>query len=327
MVYALYLAGFFMLIATLLPLCHMKKWWVRGFDFPRPQVLFISFTIFILFLITQDIETYWDVLFLMTMILIMLIDAIKIAPYTPYAHQEVPSLNKKEGFHHLTLLTVNVLQSNRCSKTILKQIETIKPDLLILIEIDDWWEKEFEDIKKFYNDHVSYPQENQYGMMLFSKFKLESSSIEFLVSDENPSIHTRVKLDDGTSFKLICVHPEPPTPPHIENDSNSSERRDLELILVANRIKDIKEPVIVAGDLNDVAWSKTTKRFQQTSGLLDPRRGRGLYNSFHAKYFFLRFPLDHIFVSKHFLCEDLKRLQYIHSDHFPIYAKFALKKH
>jgi endonuclease/exonuclease/phosphatase (EEP) superfamily protein YafD len=80
----------------------------------------------------------------------------------------------------------------------------------------------------------------------------------------------------------------------------------------------------VAGDFNDVAWSHTTRRFQRIAGLLDPRVGRGLFNTFHADHAWLRFPLDHLFHSRHFALVDFARLPHIGSDHFPICAALRL---
>ncbi|MDB4673529.1 hypothetical protein OAF27_01825, partial [Verrucomicrobiales bacterium] len=76
--------------------------------------------------------------------------------------------------------------------------------------------------------------------------------------------------------------------------------------------------------LNDVAWSSTTRDFKKVSGMLDPRIGRGFYNSFHAKNWYIRFPLDHIFITDEFTLVDLRRLRNIGSDHFPVAITLAL---
>ena len=94
--------------------------------------------------------------------------------------------------------------------------------------------------------------------------------------------------------------------------------------MVGREVRRRGGPTVVAGDLNDVAWSYTTRLFRRISRLLDPRRGRGMVNTFHARIPFLRFPLDHVFHSRHFLLEELRRLPAFGSDHFAIYARLAL---
>ena len=116
------------------------------------------------------------------------------------------------------------------------------------------------------------------------------------------------------------MHPRPPEP---IRDQDSTPR-DAELVIVGKAIRETgPRPTVVAGDLNDVAWSETSELFLRLSGLLDPRMGRGFYNSYNADHWLMRYPLDHVFHSNHFRLIELQRLPHIGSDHFPMLVELS----
>jgi endonuclease/exonuclease/phosphatase (EEP) superfamily protein YafD len=219
----------------------------------------------------------------------------------------------------IRLLICNVYIENRKVEKLLKLIDKMNPDIVVLAEPDDWWAKEVADLEKKYPHTVLCPLDNAYGMLLYSRLKLIEPELKFLIEDDIPSIHTGVELPSGDIVRLYCLHPRPPAP----QESLRSTERDAELLMVGRMTNEHDLPTIICGDLNDVAWSRTTKLFQKISGLLDPRRGRGLYNSFHAHHLIIRFPLDHVFHSNHFRLVELKRLPDVGSDHFPMYVSLS----
>jgi endonuclease/exonuclease/phosphatase (EEP) superfamily protein YafD len=153
-----------------------------------------------------------------------------------------------------------------------------------------------------------------YGMILLSRLPLIEPQVRFMVQRGIPSMHTEIELRNGVRTAFYGLHPPPPEPLRDQD----AVPRNAELVLVGRESSEQQRPTIVAGDLNDVAWSHTTKLFLRLSGLLDPRIGRGLYNTFNANNPFFRIPLDHVFHSPCFTLVALQRLKHIGSDHFPI---------
>jgi len=158
-------------------------------------------------------------------------------------------------------------------------------------------------------------------MALYSKFPLADAETKFLVSDSIPSIHTKVILKSNDTIQLIAIHPTPPMP----QENPKSTDRDAEMMMIAKKALESNYPTIVLGDFNDVAWSITSKLFQKISRLLDLRKGRGLYNTYNAKNFVLRWPLDHAYVSSEFRLKNFDRGEKIGSDHFPLYFQLTLE--
>jgi len=311
--------GLLLIAATLLPLLRKDAWWVRIFDFPRLQITVLIVATFAAYLIFWWQFRLIENLFLTVLGTCLIYQAYLMYPYTPLARKQVQqSLNRGDG-SILSLVFANVLMENRNASALKRIITGVDADIILFVEADAWWQEQLAEFEMTHPHTVQQPQDNTYGMLLYSRFGLLNPKVKFLVQDDVPSIHARVKLPSGEEVELRCLHPRPPFP---TEDERSTER-DAELLIVGKEVKQLRSPIVVLGDLNDVAWSRTNYLFQDISGLLDPRIGRGFYNTFHAKYFFIRFPLDHFFHSNHFRLVDFSRLAYFGSDHFPVHIKIS----
>lgn len=219
----------------------------------------------------------------------------------------------------LSIFAANVLQDNRRYDMMLSQIHQTDPDIVFLLETDNGWAEAMSDLKKKYPFHISEPLNNTYGLVFFSKLKLIKGEVKYLVKNDIPSIDAIIELASGQKIQLYGLHPEPPVP----GENLYATAKDKELMKVALKVRECKLPCMVFGDLNDVAWSRTTKLFRKTSELLDPRRGRGFYSTFSAKNWFFRFPLDYIFCSEQFGLAKMKRMPKNGSDHFAVYTQLV----
>ena len=176
------------------------------------------------------------------------------------------------------------------------------PDVVITVESDQWWQDQLDVLLAQRPHSIKCPLDNLYGMHVYSRLAIENSEIRYLVEDDVPSIHGDLVLRSGNKVRVHFLHPAPPSP----TENSHSTPRDAELLVVARRVAEQSIPTLITGDLNDVAWSRTTRLFRKVSGLLDPRIGRGLFNTFHADYPLVRWPLDHLFHSRHFTLNEIR---------------------
>jgi endonuclease/exonuclease/phosphatase (EEP) superfamily protein YafD len=281
----------------------------------------LNFVFLVTAIIIFPSDAYFSFGFIMFLIANQLYLSYQIYPYLPFAKKQIESVSLSTE-PTIKLLIANVFQDNREWEKLANIVQEEQADIVLLVETNKWWKDKCVDaFGDDYKYQVLQDLENTYGMLLFSKLELKDTEVHHWIKDELPSIETNVLLD-GRLIKLYAIHPEPPVP----SEDPESTARDAEILLIGERTNADQVPTIVAGDLNDVAWSYTSDLFLKVSGLLDPRRGRGLFSSFHAKHSLARWPLDHVFCSGHFRLQKMKRMGNIGSDHFPILLQLHLAK-
>ncbi len=300
------------IITAGLPLINSAAWWIRIFDFPRVQIAVLCLLAIILACFYLDLKWIYKLPLLIILAVSIVYQVQFIVVYTPLSKTKAKDSNKQSKENSFTLLVSNVRMENDDKKRFQAHVKKYNPDILLINEPDQAWAASLEKLDGDFPYSIKYPLDNTYGMILLSKLPLTESAVNFLVKEDIPSLFTRINLPSGSIIDFYGVHPEPPKP------GSDTYERDTELLIIGKKIRESKNPTIVAGDLNDVGWSATSKLFRKYSGLVDPREGRGLYNTYNVFVPLLRYPLDHIYYSKEFGLLSLKKLKDIGSDHFPL---------
>jgi endonuclease/exonuclease/phosphatase (EEP) superfamily protein YafD len=313
----LYFLSIIHFISIVLAFIKKDFWIFRVFDYPRMQKFVIMSTVAVLLgIYFTDTIADWIIMGLLILSLVYL--AWLILPFTVLGKKMVegaePGTKKS-----LSLFVSNVKQDNTNYEKLLQGIKLRNPDVIFLLETDTLWQTKMAVLKEEYPYFIEIPKENTYGLLFFSRLKIASQEINYLIDPEIPSVIVDIEYG-GQLIRIYGLHPTPPSP----GENKTSTDRDAEILLVAKMVKGYNKPSLVIGDLNDVAWSYTTDLFLKTSGMLDPRRGRGFYNTYNANYIVFRWPLDHYFLSPHFRLVDLKLEEPVGSDHFPISMRVVL---
>ena len=305
---------------TLINFTKHPHWFIRLWDFPRVFVAVVAAAVGVVYAALFH-QHWYDWALQAGVVFVLMRQLYMIYPYTRIARTRVKRSDKPPGDDSFRLLMSNVLMENEQYDLWHKVCRAADPDVIVAVEVDEKWDAALRPLERDYPHVVRQVQDNYYGMVLYSRLKLVESEVKFLVQDDIPSIHATIRLRDG---QQVCVHALHPRPPEPMNDQDSAPR-DAELIIMGKEIDEHQRehPTVVCGDLNDVAWSFTTQLFLRLSKLFDPRMGRGMYNSFKADSHLWRFPLDHVFHSDEFKLIDLRVLDYVGSDHFPVLIELS----
>lgn len=307
----------FLVVITLLPLSKLRRGWIRVWEFPRIQIFWIAAGGAMLGVFLPQAHLVTAVL-----ALIALVQLLYIAKFTPlWVRQSVTAdaALRAQTDSHISVISANIKKSNRDYDAVAQMLRRHDADVVTIIEGDAAWAAALrERVGDQYAHWVDVPKDNGYGISVLSQLSLSDVEVRETVTRDIPSLRMVVTLRSGVPLRLYVVHPEPPV---INHDTRG---RDSEIAQIGFEVAYDPLPALVTGDLNDVAWSTTTRSFQRLSGLLDPRVGRGFFNTFNAFHWWARWPLDYLFHDPQFRFLDMARLEKVGSDHFPVLFCVAL---
>ena len=309
-----------LILVTILPMISDQHWFFRIWDFGKVQLAILQLIVFVVALFLSP-YTLTYIIFQSLLIIACVYNIIILIKYTPlYKRHRDTGMNIRS--ESITILAINVYQFNKEYHRLLDLINKTNPDMILAMETSKDWEDALSVLDKNYKSYSKNAQENTYGMHFYTNLKVNKLDTHYFIADDVPSIEAELETEDGFKFIFFGLHPPPPSP----TEEPNSKERDGELLSVSKIVRDIEIPVVVAGDFNNVAWAKSSVLFRKTSKLIDPRVGRGLVSTFHAKYWFLRFPIDLFFHSKDVFIEEFKTRDDIGSDHLPLFCRFYIGK-
>jgi len=230
----------------------------------------------------------------------------------------------------LRLAQVNLLHKNRDRERVLDFMRRAEVDLMILQEIDPWWEREVRGSDVPYRFVTSKPAEGSFGIALLAHKSLDEGDkvtiegtrvLEFAdgsAGAERPGIEATLRFA-GRRVTILSIHPPPPT------TSAFSHMRDM-ILLKAKAWADAQgDPHIIIGDLNTTPWSRAFTSLVGDGKLISTQAGFGNQGTWpaHLPAPWL-LPIDHCVHSREWVCVGREVGPKIGSDHLPLLVSLAL---
>ena len=320
LVYVLIFLMLFFSAGIFLSYLNKPYWYVRVFDFPLFTEAVGLLLCTIAYVILKESHDGWSTALLIVSGLAFLFAVVKLYRYVPGIRPKSLEAEHDDPLRQVSILNANVRQKNRAIDRFRRVVDDTDADILLLYETDQWWAGQTAYLKEAYPYQVLLPQDNTYGMLLYSRLRLVDHTVNYLCLEGVPSIHAVVELRNKSRFELYVIHPKPP------RLYQSTDARDSEIVQVGRKIRETKTPTVLAGDLNDVPWSKALTLFRKMSNTIDPRRGRGFYNTYNAHFPLFRYPLDFFQFNSEFRVVEFRRAGKTGSDHFPLYIKLCFEQ-
>ena len=218
----------------------------------------------------------------------------------------------------LRVACANLQVHNPRCKEILRQIDSERPDLLVLTEL---WPAAWHELQpglSAYPHQLVHPLPGCFGIALLSKLPLQNSRVVALGQEWTPAI-VATALHTSGPIGILAVHAPPP------GLARQSAERNLSLAAIPDLLADLPPRRLVLGDLNATPWSAPFGEMLRSTELIDSNRGAGFQGSWPAWLPRpLRIPIDHVLLSPGLGMQARRLGPEFGSDHLPVFGEVVL---
>jgi len=211
----------------------------------------------------------------------------------------------------------NLQHGNQQYDKLFKLVEQASPDLLVLLEVDEAWQKELHVLDHRYPFQQVIPRHDNFGIAILSRWPLHNIKVLQLDPMFTPSIQADVAMGEHT-ITLLATHPVPPINQQLYLARNEQFNN---ISLLANQRR--QYPMMIIGDFNSSMWSDDYQILLQGSGLKNVRQGFGILPTWPVNIPPLMIPLDHTLISSGLRTLSVHTGTEIGSDHLPLVMRLG----
>lgn len=290
-------------VATLADSLHRS---LEMFSHFRLQYLFASLLLFLIFASLRNRN--WASLMLV-------ITVVNTVPVAPWYFAETRSY--ADGDPQIELMLANVYSANDDAEALLDLIDAEQPDIIFLQEVTIRWATVMDQLQSSYPHRLVVPRNDNFGIAVYAREALTSVDTVLSPPLNFPTLVVQKPLG-GRTVTIVTTHPIPPV------SRTGFDARNEQLASIAELVASLSQPKMIVGDLNISMWSHLYRQLEDSTDLVNARRGFGVMPTWPRQLPFARIPIDHLLVSDEFAVADIRLGPKIGSDHLPLFATLAL---
>ena len=239
-----------------------------------------------------------------------LINALMILPL--YTGNPEPAASDDS----MTIVSFSVGQRASIRDVTFRWIDSVEPDLVVLLDSTDEWVNAAE-LAKPYVAQTELPIDRTYGITILSKENVETQVLK--ASQVRDSV---IRVEASIGDQPIVVYA---VQTRAATNVTDADYRDEYLADVGRMVRAETDPAVVVGDFQATPWSHSFQELADVAELENSMTGYGLQTTWPAnRWAFFRIPIDHLLHSADLTTVDRYLGPAFGVDHRPLVVKLAI---